>query len=43
MPCDQDVSQEFMSAVVMTCLLMIETTVLGALTTVVYLRKEKVC
>ena len=38
MPCDQYVSQEFMSAVVMASLLMIEMTVLGALTTFVYLR-----
>ena len=38
MPCDQDVSQEFMSAVVMASLLMLEMTVLGALTMFVYLR-----
>ena len=38
MPCDQHVSQEFMSTVVMASLLMVEMTVLGALTTLVYLR-----
>ena len=38
MPCDQHVSQEFMSAVVMASLLMVEMTVLAALTMLVYLR-----
>ena len=42
MPCDQYVSQEFMSTVVMASLLMVEMTVLGGLTTVIYLRYESV-
>ena len=40
-PCDSNVSMEFMSSVVTSCLLMIETSLLGALTTFVYLRSVK--
>ena len=42
MPCDQHVSQEFMSTVVMASLLMMEMTVLSALTTLVYLRWKNI-
>ena len=37
-PCDSNISVEFMSEVIMASLLMIETLVLGLLTTFVYLR-----
>ena len=40
-PCDSNVSMEFMSSVVTSCLLMIETSLLGALTTFVYLRSVR--
>ena len=42
-PCDSNVSMEFMSSVVTSCLLMIETSLLGALTTFVYLRSVREC
>ena len=41
-PCDSNVSMEFMSSVVTSCLVMIETSLLGALTTFVYLRSVRV-
>ena len=42
MPCDPHVSQEFMSAMVMASLLMVEMTGLGVLTSFVYLRLKNV-
>ena len=40
-PCDNNISMEMMSSVVMSCLLMIESTVLAVLTAFVYIRSDK--